>query len=244
MRLGLSSAAAPDAAFDELLAICARRGLAAVELREEDGHGVTGIPYGISGAAAQERAQAAGVEITGFRSRTGGEDLALARVAAAAGAPVLVDGCCASSRADRAAGLASVGAEIAVTLHGDASADALDQVLSCECQVAWEAKVAPGDLGTTAARLLDHLGHRLRHVRIIGGGPEVAMNEGKGIGELMGRLALAGYTGSIILAPNSTRYRVAWQNWLGRRGGWGCGSREEDRSLVDLGATTLTGGAR
>ena len=37
----------------------------------------------------------------------------------------------------------------------------------------------------------------------------------------------------LILAPSSTRYRVAWETWLGRRGGWGCGSSGE-RSLTAL----------
>ena len=235
MRLGLSSAVAPEASLDELLAACRRRGLVALELREEDGHGVGGAPGAIRGADAQKRAGAAGVEITGFRSRTGGEDLALARVAAGAGAPVLVAGsCCVSSRAERGAGLASVGAEIVVTLQADVPVDELERALSCECQLAWDVHVAAGNVGATAARLLDNLGDRLRHVRIIGGGPEAAMQEGKGVGELMARLALAGYDGSVILAPSSTRFRVAWQSWLGRRGGWGCGSKQEDSSLVNL----------
>ncbi|MFW6331581.1 MAG: hypothetical protein ACOC3J_07650 [Gemmatimonadota bacterium] len=29
--------------------------------------------------------------------------------------------------------------------------------------------------------------------------------------------------------------RVIWDAWLGRRGGWGCGSKVEDRTLVSLG---------
>lgn len=242
MRLGLSSAAAPEASLDELLAACLRRGLVALELREEDGHGVSGAPGGIAGAEAQRRARTSGVEITGFRSRTGGEDLALARVAAGAGAPVLVAGsCCLPSRAERGAGLASVGAEIAVTIEGDVKEEELERALACECQLAWDVDVADGNVGATAARLLPRIRDRLRHVRIVGGGPEAMMHTGKGVGELMGRLALAGYDGSIILAPSSSRFRVVWQNWLGRRGGWGCGSRQEDPSLVNL-DVVLTGG--
>ena len=245
MRLGLSSAAAPDASLEELLEICVRRGLSALELRESDGHGVTGHPHGMDGAVAQERARSVGVEITGLRSSTGGDDLALARVAAAAGAPVLVaGGCCVSSRTDRGVGLSSVGAGIAVTIEGDPSPDDMELAGSCGCQVAWDVEVASGNVGAAAEPILATLGSRLRHVRILGGGPEVAMHEGQGVGELMGRLALAGYTGSLILAPSSTRYRVAWQNWLGRRGGWGCGSKQEDPSLVNLNAAALAGGGR
>jgi hypothetical protein len=244
MRLGLSSAAAPDATIDELLAACVRRGLAALELRQQDAHGVTGAPDGIGGAEAQERARAAGIEITGFRSETGGEDLSLARVAAAAGAPVLVGGCCVRARAHRAAGLRAVGVEVAVALEGDVPLDALERAAACGAQVAWDANVVTGGLGGTAARLLDRLGGRLRHIRILGGGPEAAMQEGRGVGELMGRLALAGYTGTVILSPSSTRYRVAWQTWVGRRAGWGCGSKEEDPSLVRLCGVPLTGAGR
>lgn len=241
MRLGLSSAAAPDASLDELLAACLRRGLVALELREEDGHGVSGGPEGMGGAEAQGCARSAGVEITGFRSKAGGEDLALARVAAGAGAPVLVAGsCCLPSRAERAAGLASVGAEIAVTLHGDGLEEELERALVCECQLAWDVDLAEGNVGATTARLLSRVGDRLRHVRIIGGGPEAALQEGKGVGELMGRLALAGYGGSVILAPSSPRFGVAWRSWLGRRAGWGCGSKQEDSSLVNL-DVTVTG---
>jgi hypothetical protein len=62
--------------------------------------------------------------------------------------------------------------------------------------------------GAAPARLLDRLGERLRHVRILGGGPEAALHEGQGVGELMGRLALAGYTGTVILSPGS---KLTWR---------------------------------
>jgi hypothetical protein len=106
--------------------------------------------------------------------------------------------------------------------------------MSTGLPMAWDADVTAGGVGTAAARLLARLGGRLRHIRLLGGGPEAAAQEGKGVGELMGRLAIAGYSGSVILSPSSTRYRLAWQNWLGRRGGWGCGSRQEAASLVCL----------
>jgi hypothetical protein len=245
MRLGLSSAAAPDASLDELLAACALRGLTALELREEDAHGVNGAPGGIDGAEAQRRARAAGVVITGFRSAAAGEDLALARLAAAAGAPVLVaGGCCVTARGDRAAELAAVGADVIVTLQGAIPAELLERVSACRCELGWDVDVDAGRVGTTAARLIAGLGRRLTHILIPGGGPENVMREGRGLGELMGVLALAGYAGTIIMAPSSTRYRMVWQSWLGRRGGTGCGSKQEDPSLVHLESVLVTGGIR
>jgi hypothetical protein len=97
-------------------------------------------------------------------------------------------------------------------------------------------------LGDRVARLLDLFGRRLSHIRLLGGGPEAALHEGGGIGEVMGRLALSGYAGTMVLAPSSDRYRVAWQTWLGRRGGWGCGSRVSHPSLVQLSSTGAMGG--
>ncbi|MGH7506725.1 MAG: hypothetical protein ACRELX_13785, partial [Longimicrobiales bacterium] len=81
-RLGLSSAAAPDASLDELISACARRGLAALELREGDAHGIeTDDGASSSSAAAAERAAAAGVTIVGYRSTRPGRDPRLARLA-------------------------------------------------------------------------------------------------------------------------------------------------------------------
>jgi hypothetical protein len=59
--------------------------------------------------------------------------------------------------------------------------------------------------------------------------------EGQGIGALMARLTLAGYQGTLALAPSTSRYLYAWGAWLGRgTGGWGCGSKTADDSLVRL----------
>jgi hypothetical protein len=245
MQLGLSSTAAPDASLDELIAICVRRGFAALELEEHDAHGVSGAPDGIGGEDVQKRAHAAGIAITGFRSATAGEDLALARLALSTGAPVLVDGgCCISSRGGRAAGLSAVGVDVVVTLPGVVPPDVLERAATCDCNLAWDVDPTVGDVGAIGSRLLAQLGNRLRHIRILGGGPENVAHEGRGLGELMGLLAIAGYTGTVILAPSSTRYRMAWQSWLGRRGGSGCGSKQEDPSLVHLASVLSAGGVR
>jgi hypothetical protein len=157
MRLGLSSAAAPDAGLDELLAACTLRGLSTLELRAGDAHGIA--------------------------------------------------------------------------VAGDWSA-----AVSAGLAAAAEARVTIAGYRTIAAEVA------LRYIRFIGGGPEAALQEGRGIGTLMGRLALAGYNGAVILAPSATRYRVAWESWLGRRGGWGCGSKSAAAELVHLPVRTATGG--
>ena len=109
------------------------------------------------------------------------------------------------------------------------------RVLDGGFEVAWDADGWGGDLGLAGARLLALAGPWLRHIRIAGGGPEAALQEGRGVGALMARLALAGYDGVLILSPGAPAYRVAWETWLGQRGGWGCGSRASDPSLVVLG---------
>lgn len=242
MRLGLSSAAAPDASLDELLEICARRGLAELELRDGDGHGVAGGSGGLAGDTLGSRARAAGVAIRAFRSGDAEADLRLAPVAAAVRATLLVDGRAdLASRIARAHRLASRGAAVAVVVADGASLGELSRTAS-RVQVAWDVDASVvQDLGVLAEVMLREGGERLCHVRILGGGPEAVLHEGRGVGEMMTRLALAGYQGSLVLAPSSPRYRVAWQNWLGRRG-WGCGSGTADARLVSL-AAAPTGGA-
>jgi len=108
--------------------------------------------------------------------------------------------------------------------------------------LAWEADPHLGPVGDMAAPLLERFGDDLGHIRLVGGGPEVAMQDGAGIGDLMRRLALGAYAGTVILAPSTPRYGVAWQHWLGRRGGTGCGSAGETRpALVTLEAPLKTG---
>ncbi len=73
------------------------------------------------------------------------------------------------------------------------------------------------------------------HIILRGGGPEAAQYEGRGIGALMARLSLAGYAGTIALAPTSKAVLPVWNAWLNHGRGWGCGSKTSDPSLVQLG---------
>lgn len=260
MRLALSSAAVPTAALDELVDAAARRGLPAVELVEGHGHALeVGGSAAVEAASASRRARAAGITIAGFRltgeiPAPGADDMeALVRLAVALEAPVLFpvleDGggpsvggwrrTLASTRS-----LRDMGGEVMVVLPsgpgGLRALDALDALGvpaggGTGLALGWDADPSAGRLAEVGSAILARVGDRLRHIVLRGGGPEATAQEGRGVGSLMARLALSGYRGTLALAPSSPRYQVIWDAWLGRRGSWGCGSKEEDRTLVSLG---------
>lgn len=239
MRLGLSSAAAPDASLDELLDACGRRGLAALELRDGDAHGLEPRDTARAQDAARSAA-AAGVALAGYRTAGDASAAALAGLSVALGAPVLLDGPAGvAGRVERAAEIARLGGSAAVVVGGQSAADDGALVAAGGIEVAWDADPAAGPVGEQVGALLAPVGPRLALIRLAGGGPEALGQAGQGIGELMGRLALSGYDGAVVLAPTSSRYRVAWQTWLGRGGGWGCGSKAAALPLV-----STTGGKR
>jgi hypothetical protein len=242
MKLGISSAAAPDASLEELLAACGRRGLRVLELRQGDAHGVSPDAGVARAGAVAATAHAAGVRIIGYRVTGVGNEALLARFAAALGTRVLVDGAEAVvGRLATARRLEAAGAASAVVVRGAAAKDEAGIVAGYGVAISWEA--APADLpgGDAAEGLLRH-GDLLVHICLRGSGPEAVLHEGHGVGALMGRLALQRYSGPLVLAPASDRYRIAWQGWLGRRGGWGCGSKGGDAALIPLAASvTMTG---
>lgn len=246
MRSGLSSEAAPDASLDELLAGAVRHGLTALEIRAGDAHGVSGalaVQPQVARDAAR-RAAAAGVSITAYRDTGRDEEVALAALSRALGTRILVDAPDGlSERLTRAERLRAAGATVAVLVHGGATVEDARAVVRSGHLVAWEADPVRAPLGETASALLRECGDALCHIRLLGGGPESAMHEGRGVGELMARLALSGFGGMVILAPSSPRFHVAWATWLGRRGGWGCGSRASETSLVTLASPAVAGDA-
>jgi hypothetical protein len=235
MRLGLSSAAAPDADLEELTAACIRRGLAGVELRHGDAHGVGIERNALDRAAALARAAAAGIAITGYRVDEAGDPLRLARLATSLDTPLLLDGAdedrAVAARLEAALRLQDRGAAAAVVVRGAGAVRQAQVIAAAGVPVAWDADPGSVPLAPLAERLLGDCAEALRHIRLIGGGPETAVQEGRGVGALMGRLALGGYAGELVLAPSAAGYHIAWQNWLGRRGGWGCGSRADAAPL-------------
>jgi hypothetical protein len=250
MRLALSSAAAPDASFDELLDACVRRGFSALELECGHGHLLDSVRAAAGdAAAARARAAGAGVHLAGLRLATdegeavqAGPDqrdqvdlLALVR---SLGVPLLVP----AARMAGAPRALDTGRVMVVLPAGGAALPALDDLDSggrsaARLPLAWDVDPTAADTSAVAGDLIARAGSRLRHVRLYGGGPESSGQEGRGIGSLMARLALSGFTGTLALAPSSASYRVAWSAWLGQRGGWGCGSTSQDRQLVTLGTS-------
>lgn len=242
--VGLSSAAAPDASLDGLLAACARRALPALELRPGDAHGVHPSEGTAAGLVARRAADSAGVELTGYRVLGVDDEEALVAFGKALGAPLILslprDF---SARLEAGARLDAAGIEVLIGIGAGDADHAAKAAVSRGLGLAWDADPSHDAVGTRGAALLELAGPALRSIRMLGGGPEAVMHEGRGVGELMARLALAGYRGAFILAPSGPRYRVAWDKWLGRRGGWGCGSKGSDPSLVQL-ETTVGGAAK
>ncbi len=78
-------------------------------------------------------------------------------------------------------------------------------------------------------------GKVVQHITLRGAGPEAAHHEGRGIGTLMTRLALSSYQGTLLLAPSSKAALPLWRAWLQHGRNWGCGSKQQDHSLVQLG---------
>lgn len=244
MRLGLSSAAAPDAMLEDLFEAAARRGLGALELREGDAHGLSAEWDTSNISRARQWAALAGVTINGFLALGPGHDLSLARLSDALGTPVLLGGPGGvAGRLARASAIRAIGGEAAVVLRGDSAAEDAERAAAAGLMLAWEADPRSRSLGSIADSLLERFPGRLRHVRLLGGGPEAAAQEGRGLGGLMRKLALAGYDGTLVLAPSAPRQLALWRTWLGRGGGWGCGSRIGKASGVHRSVVTK-GGSR
>ncbi|HKJ03144.1 MAG TPA: hypothetical protein VJ997_11835, partial [Longimicrobiales bacterium] len=92
MRLALCSSAAPDATLSGLFEACARRGLAALELREGDAHGLNPDCEEIAAVVVRSRSDAPGPSIAGYRTSEPGHDLWLGRLSEALEVPLLLDG--------------------------------------------------------------------------------------------------------------------------------------------------------
>jgi hypothetical protein len=231
MQLALSSAAAPDLSLEALLEGCRRRGLAGLELVAR-------------GAPPSDAAAIATV------CREGG--ITLLAVALLDDQPASLDTGLSLARELGVAALlpASAASLNTVRRHidaggrlllrhgtdGSAAAAARETVAALPAgtaALAWE--VDPGrDEAVEVPLVLAETGADLAYIRLRGGGPESEGQTGLGVGALMARLALGRYSGPIVLTPSTPSYHHVWRTWLSRDGGWGCGSKRSDPSLVVL----------
>ena len=243
MRLSLSSAAAPDASLDELLAGCARRGLSGLELAEGDGHALSLSTTPGVGAAMADYARDAGVAICAIHlpSLARDEIEAAACLAAAMDAPLVVPlkGFDRTVLPRAAEACSDRGTRLLLAHDSDARVpEAVRWLLEPlphgdAVGLAWN--VRPGvDEPTRIGDVLDAAGEALCYIRLHGGGPESQAQTGQGVGGLLAALALRRYAGPLVLTPSVPNYRYVWSAWLGRAGGWGCGSKQSDATLVTL----------
>jgi len=219
MRLGISSEAALDAPVDELVAACERRGLGALGL-------VLGTAIGPDDVLeAAKIAADVSVRISGIVVDGCPDTLAMAALSRLANAPIIVRG-----DSDLHARIACTSAIVleggsALAFVSGSPATWLDAVVGAGVEFAWHIDETCQDPAADAAQILR--ARPIRLIRLAGGGPELSTQNQRGIGDLMRALTLAGYDGPLIMTPSSQRYRVVWSAWLGRRGGWGCGSKTD-----------------
>lgn len=224
MRLGLTSSAAPDAPLSGLLEGCARRGLSDLELGDGHGHGVA-VSGGVGPDEARSAAEEGGAAFAGYRVGPTGDPRALAELAGRLESPVVVD---AEEPPEmgrrRAEEFRRVGADVRVLVRGPGAEEHARALAADGMAVAWEAVAEDDRLADRFEAMWDATDGALTAIRLRGGGPEAAAQEGGGMGALFGRLALRAFQGPVLLAPSSRRFHVAWRKWLQRGGGWGCGS--------------------
>ena len=236
MRLTLSSSAAPESTLGDLLEICQRRGFAGLELDVPSGR------FRPEGAAIDEvrvRAERAGIRITALRmDPAGAGDEASLDAARALDAPVVVPLLAEAAAHRLAERCAAAGARLVLVVRSDPHAARIvhriaDAVGGETVSLGWDIR-PERDEAEAVPEMLAATGSRLGYVRLYGGGPETATQTGLGVGALIARLAIARYDGPLVLTPSDGRYHRAWESWLGRRAGWGCGSKTADPDLVTL----------
>lgn len=219
MQLGLSSEAAMDAPVSELLVACVRRGLGALELVLNPAIGPDDV------LVATRMTNDIAVRISGIVADGCPDTQALAVLSRMADAPIIVRGeYDLPGRIACAREICLEGGTALVFVSGPPDSW-LDTVTYTGVEFAWHVDETCQDPAAAAERILH--ARRIAAIRLAGGGPETAMLDERGIGALVRTLAIAGYDGPLIMTPSSQRYRVVWAAWLGRRGGWGCGSKAD-----------------
>jgi len=223
MQLGLSLEAAADAPVSELLVACVRRGLGALEL-------VLGPSIGPDDILVATKVKdEMPVRISGIIADACQDTGVLVDLSRTADAPIIVRGDFdLQSRIARAKEIRLSGGNALALVAGEPESW-LGAV--ADVDFAWHIDETCQNPAAAAEQILRE--RSIPFIRLAGGGPETALQDQGETGALMRVLALAGYSGPLIMTPSSQRYRIAWASWLGRRGGWGCGSKagSADRSV-------------
>ncbi len=241
MRLLLSSDALPAAPFDVLVEAARRRHLAGLELRLDRGQG--------HGADATACAARQGVGAACFAEAPA--DPSVSWLLLPYEAPLALRTVWAGAAARLGAGVLlhrptpERPATPTALVHGTDPDEACRSARWAEANgtgTAWEVRPSAFDADRWGA-VLEATGPRLAHVRLVGAGPEAqtakteAGGASDGTGWLLGRLALRGYGGTVALAPSSPAALPAWESWLRRGRGWGCGTAAERRAVARTRAT-------
>lgn len=226
MRLAVSRRAAPDLSVSRLCELARARGLDGVELSAAD------LPdaRALSGASGFF----AGVFVDSAEAVASRDT---ARAAAALGAPVVaareLTPALAGSLAALDAVYRSEHAELFLA-HRTAVEDVVplvDSLARAGAQavgLAWDIDTRRDDLTEAPAMLLATMG-ALRFIRLRGGGPELADEDGPATGELVSSIARARYGGVVALTPSSDDRLGAWGDWLVGKVKNGCGTAHEKK---------------
>lgn len=228
MGLSLTAASAPTPGLEALDAACRGRGLDGVEL-------VVSARGDSTPEAMVEQAEASGIRVTALRAEQVDAELLprLARACARLGVPASVP-----ADAMRDTRLLSIAASTFATTnarlhlgHGtnlvtvvELASTLRQSELAHALGLCWELRPSTESLDEAGAVLFaasEHLGI----VRLHGGGPEQRAQDGSGVGAVLVDLALAQYTGPIVLCPSSDGELPRWRNWLSSKRPTGCGSR-------------------
>lgn len=226
MRTALSSAIAPRASLDDLLTGLTRHGLDALELRLGDEHALDASASASTLTSAKHLIADAKAQVVGFLDETGANPEDVVGLVHAFDSRLLLGTSLAFDvRMEQARKAAQAGVPVAVVVGGNDAASDAGLVKNAGHQVVWEVHPNNSELGSLSEAVIAACGDSLIGVRLCGGGPESQLHEGRGIGTVMARLAIAGFAGFLSITPSDRKYHVLWETWLGRRGGWGCGSK-------------------
>lgn len=235
MGLSLTVASAPQLGLEALDEACRGRGLDGVEL-------VASARPEENPEALADTAGASGIRVTALRAEEVTPSLlaSLARAASRLGVPVSVPADAlagADLRAEAAGIFARENARLYLS-HGTELETVLYLISTLQSEkltptlgLAWELRPSSESLEEAGAVIFsarDHLGV----VRLFGGGPEQQSQDGSGVGSVLVDLALAQYSGPVVLCPSREAELPRWSAWLSSRRPAGCGSGKSSGDVV------------